>query len=347
MSKITLSSVGALSSAVTAATTINNNFSTIQTAVDNTLSRDGTATNTMGANLDMNSNRIVNLPTPISNNEPLRLTDLSSFISGSLVINALPVGGTVGKLLVKNSSTDYDAVWSSTVSAATTFSTSVTTPLLNLNGTGLSAFTGTGSVVLATSPTITTPTITTPVISTVVGGAAVGSSIELRSTSAVGTTDFIKFTVGNNGATEAARITRGLSIGTTTDPGAGAVLATASIKSNSATAGIGYATGAGGTVTQATSKSTGVTLNTATGQITTFATSLAAFTQVTFVLTNSAITANDIIVLQHTSGGTLGAYRLNASPVNGSATISIYNITGGALSEALVLSYAIIKGVTS
>ena len=46
-------------------------------------------------------------------------------------------------------------------------------------------------------------TLTTP---TVIGGTAVGSSLSLQSTSGVGTTDHIKFLVGDNGATEAMRI---------------------------------------------------------------------------------------------------------------------------------------------
>jgi len=50
---------------------LNANFALIETAMENTLSRDGTAPNTMSAALDMNSNRILNLPTAASNNEPV------------------------------------------------------------------------------------------------------------------------------------------------------------------------------------------------------------------------------------------------------------------------------------
>ena len=79
------------------------------------------------------------------------------------------------------------------------------------------------------------------------------------------------------------------------------------LSSSSPTAGIGYATGAGGTVTQITSKATGVTLNTVCGTITMNGAALAADTTVSFVLTNSAIAANDVVVIVHDSIGTLGA----------------------------------------
>lgn len=60
MSKITLSSLPNLQNETTAVTTINNNFSILQTAFDNTLSRDGTSPNQMTANIDLNSHQILN-----------------------------------------------------------------------------------------------------------------------------------------------------------------------------------------------------------------------------------------------------------------------------------------------
>ena len=111
--------------------------------------------------------------------------------------------------------------------------------------------------------------------------------------------------------------------------------------------GIGYVVGAGGTVTQATSKSTGVTLNTPTGQITMNGAALAAATVVSFTLTNSAIEAPDVLVLNHISGGTAGAYTLNAQCAAGSASINVRNASAGSLSEAVVIAYAVIKGRTT
>ena len=111
--------------------------------------------------------------------------------------------------------------------------------------------------------------------------------------------------------------------------------------------GIGYTPGAGGTVTQATSKSTGVTLNKATGRITMNAAALAAATVVSFTLTNSAIEATDLLVLNHVSGGTAGAYTLNAQCAAGSASINVRNASAASLSESVVIGFAIFKGRTA
>ena len=105
---------------------------------------------------------------------------------------------------------------------------------------------------------------------------------------------------------------------------------------------IGYAAGAQGTVTQATSKSTGVTLNASAGQITMNNASLASATNVTFTLTNSTLSAKDVLILNVTNG-TSGAYNAFVSSMAaGSATITLRNISAGSLSEAVVLNFAIL-----
>lgn len=106
----------------------------------------------------------------------------------------------------------------------------------------------------------------------------------------------------------------------------------------------GYITGEGGVVTQATSKATGVTLNKKCGEITLNGAALAAATIVSFTLTNTTIGANDLLVLNHSSGGTAGAYTLNAQCASGSASINVRNATAGSLSEAIVIRFAVIKG---
>jgi hypothetical protein len=154
------------------------------------------------------------------------------------------------------------------------------------------------------------------------------------------------FTGGTLAANERVRITQGLSVGTTTDPGAGGILATSSIKSSSPSAGLGYAAGAGGAVTQLTSKATAVTLNAICGQITMVNSALAAAAEVSFVLNNSYIEANDVVVVNIKSGGTATAYLVSVTAVSaGSCTINISNASAASLSEALVLGFAVIKAV--
>jgi hypothetical protein len=135
---------------------------------------------------------------------------------------------------------------------------------------------------------------------------------------------------------------------TLTTTATNAISTAASFRSTGATGGIGYATGAGGAVTQITSKATGVTLNTVTGNVTTHNAALAAATIVSFVFTNSAVAADDLIVCSHHSGGTIGAYTINARATGaGTAAIDIRNNTAGSLGEALVIKFAIIKSVVA
>jgi hypothetical protein len=112
---------------------------------------------------------------------------------------------------------------------------------------------------------------------------------------------------------------------------------------NATTGVFGYVSGTG-TITQATNKATGVTLNSPTGQITMNGAALAHSTTASFTLTNSSITANDVLILNHISGGTAGSYLLNAQAAAGSAIINVRNIeTSGSLSEAIVICFAVMK----
>lgn len=113
------------------------------------------------------------------------------------------------------------------------------------------------------------------------------------------------------------------------------------------TGSLGFATGAGGTATQSTDKSTAVEINKSTGEITMNNAALNAATIVSFTLTNSTIVAADQVVVQHISGGTVGAYTVTAAASSGAATIYVRNNTAGNLSEALVLKFSVIKAVTS
>jgi hypothetical protein len=110
-----------------------------------------------------------------------------------------------------------------------------------------------------------------------------------------------------------------------------------------ATTEIGYTAEASGTVTQLTDKSTGVTLNKSAGQITLNNAALANVTNVSFTLTNNTISAKDVIILSVSSGATAGAYNCwISSKTTGSCVITIRNLSGGSLSEAFVLNFAVI-----
>jgi len=109
---------------------------------------------------------------------------------------------------------------------------------------------------------------------------------------------------------------------------------------------LGYTAEGQGTVTQATSKSTAVTLNKPAGQITMNNAALAGNTAVSFTLTNSYISANDVVVLNISGGATAAAYTTYVSSMtSGSASLTLRNLTAGSLSEAVVVNYALIHCV--
>ena len=191
-------------------------------------------------------------------------------------------------------------------------SPTLVTPALGTVASGnISACTSTGQV-------LTTPTMTAPVLGTV----ASGNISACTSTSMALTTPVIGAATGTSLSTSGNQVING-------------------------TGKQGYATGAGGTVTQATSKATGVTLSKSTGQITLDGAALSASTTVSFTLTNTAIEAGDILIMNHISAGTAGSYMLNAQSAAGSASINVRNISLGSLSEAIVIAFAVIKAVTA
>jgi hypothetical protein len=116
----------------------------------------------------------------------------------------------------------------------------------------------------------------------------------------------------------------------------------------SAASAVGYSTGTGGTVTQASTKSTGVTLDKRCGQITMNNAALAAAAEVSFTLTNSVIAATDVVMVSIASGATAGAYSVQCdATAAGSCRISVGNRSTGSLSEAIVLNFVVIKGVAA
>jgi len=134
---------------------------------------------------------------------------------------------------------------------------------------------------------------------------------------------------------------------TTPDIGAatGTSLSVTDEITSSGTAGIGYSSGAGGAVTQITNKSTAVTINKISGQITMHNTNLNNYNIATFRVNNNTVSATDVPVVA-ISGGTSSPYHISVVGVgSGFFDITIINVSGGPLSEAVVINYAIIKAV--
>ena len=167
--------------------------------------------------------------------------------------------------------------------------------------------TGTGLLVFNTSPTLTTPTITNPTVTT-------------------GT------------FTSPTLVTPVIGAAT------GTSLAVTAAVASSGTAGVGYVTGAGGTVTQGTSRTTGVTLNKTTGAITLFSAAGSA-TAATFTVTNNTVAATDVIILNQKSGTDL--YDLMVTAVAAGSFNITFRTTGGTTTETPVFNFAVIKGVAA
>lgn len=127
----------------------------------------------------------------------------------------------------------------------------------------------------------------------------------------------------------------------------GAITGSAGITSSSASAGIGYATGAGGAVTQTTNRSTGVTLSKVSGAITTDTTSLAAGAAASFTVTNTAVAIGDVVVVSIRSGATTNQTNVRVTAVAaGSFQITVENNHAStAETGAIVINFAVIKAV--
>lgn len=105
----------------------------------------------------------------------------------------------------------------------------------------------------------------------------------------------------------------------------------------------GYGAGSGGAVTQATSKSTAVTLNKPCGVITTNTETMVAGDGRQFILYNSLLTENDELILTSQNVN----YVIRGGVQNGQANIVIINGSGVSQGIAVKINFAIIKGSAS
>lgn len=111
---------------------------------------------------------------------------------------------------------------------------------------------------------------------------------------------------------------------------------------------IGYGAGTGGTVTQATSKSTAVTLNKICGQITMHNAALAANTTVRFIVNNTFVDLADEVSVWLTNPVNPSAYDVAVDGLGaGVFAIRLRNNTSTSYSDSVVLGFAVRKGATS
>ena len=175
------------------------------------------------------------------------------------------------------------------------------------------------------------------------GSGAIGwytnafSQLEVQFLHTVGSNRWLTFTGSNGGNPTISTSAGNLAVTPT-------LVGSAGIQSVSPTAGIGYATGAGGAVTQITSRTTGVTLNTVSGATTMFSAAGSA-TAATFTVTNSTVAATDVVHLAQKSGTNLYNFMVTAIAA-GSFNITFFT-TGGTATDAPVINFEVIKAVAS
>jgi hypothetical protein len=107
---------------------------------------------------------------------------------------------------------------------------------------------------------------------------------------------------------------------------------------------VGYSTGAGGVVIQGTSRTTGVTINKTTGQITLFS-AAGTTSATTFTVTNSTVATTDVIILNQHTGTDL--YDLMVTKTTLGSFDITFRTTGGTTTEQPIFNFAVIKGVDS
>lgn len=107
---------------------------------------------------------------------------------------------------------------------------------------------------------------------------------------------------------------------------------------------LGYDAGSGGAVTQATSRTTGVTLNTSNGAIT-LVSAAGSTTFASFTVTNSLVAATDCVIVNQKSGTDL--YEIHVTNVAAGSFKISYRTISGSTTEQPVFNFAVINGVTS
>jgi hypothetical protein len=211
--------------------------------------------------------------------------------------------------------------------------------------------TGTGLLVFNTTPTLVTPILGTPTSGTLTNC----TGLPIAGVTGLGA-NVSAFLATPSSANLAAALTDETGTGanvfantpTLVTPVIGAAtgtsLAVTGALRSSGTAGVGYSTGAGGVVIQGTSRTTGVTINKITGQITLFS-AAGTTAATTFTVTNSTVNTTDAIILTQHTGTDL--YDLMVTKTTLGSFDITFRTTGGTTTEQPIFNFAVIKGVDS
>lgn len=81
MAKLSLPDIGSLANSASARQAINDNFTAIEEAIENTVSRDGTTPNAMAADLDMDGNSVLNVADPVSDLDAVNKRSVETLVN--------------------------------------------------------------------------------------------------------------------------------------------------------------------------------------------------------------------------------------------------------------------------
>ena len=218
-----------------------------------------------------------------------------------------------------------------------TTSGSVTLAFSNLPATTNHARIRVAITVASTAHTLTLPAAVTLGISGIQG-----ISSNIITFAATGTYIF-EFTTSDGGTTiHIFDLSRPRSAFTNAITGTSATFSSSVLSTG--TGGIGYSTGAGGTITQITSRTTGVTINKIAGAIT-LVSAAGATVAASFTVTNSTVAATDTIIVCQKSG--TDKYYTSVTAVGAGSFQITFNTTGGTTTESPVFNFAVIKSIAA
>jgi len=297
------------------------------------------------------STQTVNIAGGTSTTSGGKVVNIANGIPGSSTTNTVAIGsggtttGTVGVTVGSNGAAAHTLVLQGGTGTGSNAAIKLSPAAAGDIAIGAASHTG-GTLVTSSSAnalTVGRQGSTNPAFQV---DASTASSLTGLKATAAGTGGGYALAVVETGGTNNALTIDAMGSGTITLNGTatGNVTTPRGLVSTGATAGIGYATGAGGAVTQSSSRTTGVTLNKVTGEIT-LVSAAGSTTPASFTVTNSAVAATDTIVVSQQSGSDL--YEIFVTNVAAGSFKITFFTTGGTTTEQPKFNFAVIKGAAS